>query len=130
MATTQQILIKQGVSHTEIVTVQVLTNNALPFNSSTNPYIPLDFTGYSALLQVRKDYDAPTPVINLTNLNSGISFASGGKLTINVSASVSNTVVFAGAKWEGLYDLTLTNGSTVLNPITGNFVIQRNIARA
>ena len=129
MATvTKNITINQGATYTEIFNFEVLTDPTLPWNSLTNPYIPLNYAGYTARMDIRKTFDDASAVIQLTS-TAGIILGSLGKLTISLTAAQTAAISFKGESVEYVYDLELVNGSTVIRPVQGTVTITRNVTR-
>lgn len=129
MAQIKNIVIDQGSTHIEYLDIKVLTDNTLPFNTVTNPYIPMVFTNYTGQLQVRKTPDNSAPVLNLTSGN-GITLSTNGRVIINISAAQSSSIIFQGDRAVYYYDLLLTNGATSTRVVEGTFTIKRAITHA
>jgi hypothetical protein len=128
MAIQYNIVVDQGSTHQEIFNVNTLTTPTLPYDATTNPYIPLDFTGYTAHLQIRKTVDASSTVLDLTN-SSGLSLGSNGQVTITITAAQSTAVQFPGDRAVYEYDLLLINGSLVTRAVEGTVTFKRAITR-
>lgn len=72
---------------------------------------PINLTGYSARMQVRRTYKADTAMLSLTSPDGGITL--GGALgTISIVASATQTA--AMEPLIGVYDLELVNPSGVV----------------
>jgi len=72
---------------------------------------PVNLTGYTARMQVRKTYASTTAVLSLTTENGGITL--GGALgTIDILASATQTAAIAIK--SGVYDLELVSGGGIV----------------
>lgn len=127
MAVSSNIIIDQGTNHTRIYPIQVLTNPSLPYHVTTNPWIALDLTGYTARMHVRKDYDALTPLISLVSPTDIVLGGANGKVTINFTPSMTDAIRFTGESIDLVFDLELVNGEQVKRPVQGLFTILRNV---
>lgn len=88
---------------------------------------PVNVTGYSARLQVRETYDASEYVVNLTDLNGGITLG-GSAGTINLYINASDTSTFITG--DHVYDLeVIATDSTVTRLIEGRFNITPEVTR-
>ena len=85
--------------------------------------VPVDLTGYTALMHVRREKTDATPVLTLTTADGTITLGgAAGTITLLVSAAVTAAVEVDedGESWA--YDLFLTNTSP--NPDT----VERKLA--
>ena len=65
--------------------------------------VPMDFTGCTARMQVRPEYDSPTVLLDLTTENGGITLGPDGEIRLWVGATQTATI-----NWEGgVYDLEI-----------------------
>lgn len=88
---------------------------------------PVDITGYSARLQVRETYESDEYIVNLTNLNGGITLG-GSAGTIELYISASTTTNFISG--DHVYDLELINPSfEVTRLIEGRFNVTKEVTR-
>lgn len=109
-------------------------NFTCPQGSTFNPTLtwkidnaPVDITGYSARLQVRETHDSDEYIINLTNLNGGITLG-GSAGTIDLYISASDTS--AALPGDHVYDLEMiSSNSTVSRLIEGRFNITPEVTR-
>lgn len=133
MATQKAITVDQGSQYREQFTVEVLTDPLLPYNATTNPYIPLNLTDYEANMMVRTSFDAASPVLSFST--TGISpalviTALTGIITLTIPASVTSAVSFKGEQVDYLYDLEITDvGGVIHRAGEGTFTIRREITR-
>lgn len=98
-AATYDILIEQGA------TFQL----SLVYKDSQSA--PIDISGYTARMQVRRTYDAPTPLLDLTTENGAIVLG-GAAGTLEVSADPDLTRLMPPK--GGVYDLELVAPSGVV----------------
>jgi hypothetical protein len=129
MAQVANIIIDQGSTYNTIFVINTLTTPTLPFNSITNPYIPLSFSGYTAELQVRKDFNTTTSALLTLTDTSGITLGSNGTITVNITANQTSSIPFSDTKLCAYYDLKLTNSSGSTRIVQGTFTINRSISR-
>lgn len=128
------ITVYQGKTYVEQFTCQVLTDPALPYNATTNPWIPLDLTTYDVRMQVRATYDGAA--VKLSALSTGASpkFVkdnSGGIITLTLLPTDTSTIVFTGEQASYVYDIELVHQTygTVLLLSFGAFNINREVTR-
>jgi hypothetical protein len=85
----------------------------------------VNLTGYTAAMQVRESPNSPTAVISLTS-GSGIALGgTAGTIDINIPFTTMGAIP-AG---QFVYDLELTQGSTVSRLIQGNFIVDAEVTR-
>lgn len=87
-----------------------------------------DFTGWTARMEVRPEYDAD-PVLTLTTDNGGITLGADGTISLYASAEQTSGVPHVGHRL--LYDLALQqpNGGDVTRFLRGNVVVVREVTR-
>jgi len=87
---------------------------------------PLNLTGFSARMQVRKQIDAPEVLIELSTDNGRITLeVNTGTVLLDVSAEDT-----AAIHRPGFYDLTLYNPSgEVVRVIEGQFFLRKAVTR-
>lgn len=113
MADKYNITIEKGATYRE--NVQWLDDNGLP----------IDLTGYTARMQIRRTYNA-TILVELTTENSGITITPlTGELDLFISAN--DTGLFSYGSF--IYDLELINGSEVVRLIEGNVEVKENVTK-
>lgn len=84
---------------------------------------PVNITGYTAKLQVRKNYGNPV-ILELTTENGGIALtALTGKIRLIVPASATKTLPVG----KFLYDLLMISGSNVQTLVKGEFHIKDGV---
>jgi hypothetical protein len=88
---------------------------------------PVDISGYSARLQVRETHTATDYVVNLTDLNGGITLG-GSAGTIDLYISADDTANFITG--DHVYDLEVIAGnSAVTRLIEGRFNVTPEVTR-
>lgn len=114
------IVCEQGTTFTRVITLEY------PDPDDPTVFLPWDFTGYTARMQVRRTLDSATAMIELTTENGGIEFTnpSQGELTIEMTASQT-----ADLTSSGVYDLEIITGSEVSRLIQGNFTLNLEVTR-
>ena len=65
--------------------------------------VPMDFTGCSARMQIRPDYDSSTILLELTTENGGITLGPDGEIRLWVGATQTALIDWDG----GVYDLEI-----------------------
>jgi hypothetical protein len=87
---------------------------------------PINLTGYTAAMQIRKTYGAPI-TLSLTS-SSGIAIdALAGKLTITISSTATAALA---APMQGVYDLEVTSGGgQVTRLIEGKVFVTPEVTR-
>lgn len=86
---------------------------------------PIDLTGYSARLQMRKRINDSDTVVSLTD-SSGIELGGDtGTIVITISA----TATAALDPVEGVYDLELETGGIVTRLLSGTYEVLREVTR-
>ena len=108
-------IVEQGATFSQILTLK----------DSSNAVINL--TGYSAgEMDLRENPEAASPIITLTVANGRIALGgSAGTVTLTITAT-DTAALTAG---DGVYDLELTNGSTIYRILEGTYTVRRGISR-
>lgn len=115
------IVCEQGTTFTRIITLEY------PDAEDPTVFLPWNFTGYTARMQIRRTIDSSTVMIALTTENGGISFtnAAQGELTVNMTAAQT-----ADLTSSGVYDLEIVSGSgAVSRLIQGSFTLNPEVTR-
>lgn len=91
-----------------------------------NAGTPIDITGYSARMQIRKTYDS-APVISLTSAVGGGIVLGGvdGTIDITISANTTDDITIL----RGRYDLELELAGVVTRLIQGSVDISREVTK-
>lgn len=86
----------------------------------------IDLSGYTARMQLRRNIDDASAIIELTTSNGRIALGGvAGTVTLTIAAS--DTAALSPV--EGVYDLELVTGDTVEKLLAGTFTIQREVTR-
>lgn len=88
---------------------------------------PMNLTGYTARMHVRKDVDASTTLVELTTENGRIAITPlTGVLTLTLDSTA-----MAGISRSGVYDLEIVQTATgrVTRVIEGQFIVKKNVTR-
>lgn len=109
------ITCEQGATFTRILTWK--DSNGLPVNLS----------GYTARMHVRKDYESQIIVLELTTENGRISIIPNiGRITLSVDDTTTSQLVPSSY----VYDLELVSSSgTVTRLVEGAFVVKPEVTR-
>jgi len=131
MAVIIDLNVDQGTTITDVFQLNVLTHQTLPFNASTNPYIPFDLTGCTFNMMVRPDYDSPVK-LTASSGNGKIVCAAPttGIFSLNLSPADTTGIRFTGDSASYVYDIEVTDQSgNVSRPVQGAFNISREVTR-
>lgn len=86
----------------------------------------VDLSGYTARMQIRRDYDATAVMVELTTSNGRIVLG-GEEGTITLSLDAATT---AGITRAGVYDIELVSpGGQVYRPLRGDVNLRREVTR-
>lgn len=86
---------------------------------------PIDLTGMTARMQLRRQFNSPDALLNMTTENGRISLSgTSGTITLNISAT--DTASLTGS---GVYDLELVNGPVVNRILEGSYSICPEVTR-
>jgi hypothetical protein len=113
-ASTYHITAEQGTDYTATLTYA---------NSSGTP---INITGYSARMQVRRSTGSPDAILTLTNA-SGITLG-GAAGTVAIAISSAALAVVAAGNYQ--YDLELVSGAGIVTKlISGDFTVTGEVTR-
>lgn len=109
------ITIEQGATFRRVLTWQDENETAI------------DLTDYTARMHIREHLASSTPLATLTTENGGIAITAAlGKLTLSLSATVTDTLAVQG----GVYDLEVESPTGVVTRLLqGNIIIERSVTR-
>jgi hypothetical protein len=133
VAAQYDITMDQGTSYVLEGYVQTLTYPTLPYNESTNPYIPFNFAGWAALMEVRDTIAGN--IVRLTSTDANriqLNYPAIGYFTFTMAPS--DTFPWAGFnstspdQYNGVYDITMSQAPNTIKPYTGAFNINRLIS--
>lgn len=89
--------------------------------------VPVDLSGYSSRLQVRKTHYATESIVSLATSGSGITLG-GSAGTIELLISDDVTATFPAGTW--VYDLEVESSSGITDRlIEGNFIVTPEVTR-
>ena len=85
-----------------------------------------DLTGFSARMQIRRDYDATTTMFVASSTNGHISISPlFGEITVDISASETATITR-----DGVYDLEIFDADgLVYKVVKGRFTLDREVTK-
>lgn len=120
LAGTYNITCEQGSTFTRLITVEY------PDPDDPSAFLPWDFDGYTARMQIRRTVDAAVAMIELTTENGGITFTDpeNGQLTIEMTDEQT-----AALETSGVYDLEIINAGEVSKLIKGTFTLLLEVTR-
>jgi hypothetical protein len=114
LAGTYKITCDQGATFERVITVKDSTGS------------PMNLTGYTARMQVRREIESSTTLVELTTQNGRITLG-GAAGTISLSMDAATT---AAIEDEGVYDLEIiSNGGAVHRVLKGRFVLNLEVTR-
>lgn len=89
---------------------------------------PINLTGYTAKLQIRKSANAPEAVVTLDSSNGTIELGgAAGTIVLNMSAAVTDAITLS----NGVYDLELTSPTGfVTRLLFGSVTFVKGVTRA
>lgn len=132
MAIQYDISVPQGTTKVIPFRVTVLTDPTLPFDSITNPFIPLDLTAAAIQCQVRQTYNTKNVILTITDLNGRFvkTDAADGKFEMRLSPSDTAEISFSGYEVSYLYDIEVVFSlANIIRVAQGSFIVNREITR-
>jgi hypothetical protein len=87
---------------------------------------PINLTGFTARMQLRKDYNSAVVDLTLTTGGGGI-VITGATGTIDISVTAAQTEVLDPAFY--VYDLELISGSNISRLIQGQITVAEQVTR-
>lgn len=89
--------------------------------------VPIDLTGYTAKMQARRSYSAPTPIIDLSTSNGGITLnPTAGEINLLLTAAQSAALFV----YSGIYDLDLISpGGDVIRFLQGYLDVSQGVTK-
>ena len=114
LAGTYKITCDQGATFERVITVKDSTGT------------PMNLTGYTARMQVRRETESSEILVELTTENGRISLG-GAAGTITLSMNPATTAAIVD---EGVYDLEIiSNGGAVHRVLKGRFALDLEVTR-
>lgn len=107
------ITIDQGATFSRTITVRNADESLL------------NLTGYTARMQIRREYSSTNVMLSLTTENGKITLG-GAAGTIQLNASAADTTTLTH---DGVYDLELVNGAVVNRLIRGIVRVNPEVTR-
>ncbi len=86
---------------------------------------PVDLTGRTARMQLRRTVDSAEVVHTMTTENGGITLG-GAAGTVTMSIPATTTATFTH---DGVYDLEIVNGSSVDRLVQGGYSVSKEVTR-
>lgn len=113
MTATYNMTIRQGATFTRV------------FTRKDGNGDPIDLTGFTAHLQMRKHVDSATPFVELTSEdNGGITLGgAAGTIALNISAEDTSNIVIN----SGVYDLKLISEDEVIRVLEGSITVSKQV---
>lgn len=99
----------------------------------TDGVTPVDLTGYTAAMNIRKNADAAAPLVTATS--TGVSPRINitpltGEIAVTIPASATTSLPFKGTELECTYDIEITSPTGVISRVLmGDVTISREITR-
>lgn len=117
------ITCQQGSTFSRTITLKYPDPNSPPLDPT---YLPWNFTGYTARMQVRRTVDSSTTIISLTTENGRITLAgNSGIMELNISAADTATITSSG-----VYDIEIISDTGIVSRIMqGNFTLSQEVTR-
>lgn len=86
---------------------------------------PYDWTGCTARMQVRREVDSNSVLVELTTANGRIVLGAEGEITLTMDAATT-----AGITRSGVYDIEVVTASGQVNrPLRGDFILDPEVTR-
>lgn len=87
---------------------------------------PINLTGKTGRMHVRKDVDASSTLIELTTANGRMTFGNNGLIQLSLSAAET-----AALQKSGVYDIEIVDTATgsVSRILKGQFVLDKEVTR-
>ena len=107
------------------LTIEQGATYVLPFVYQDEAGNPINLTGMTARMQLRRQFASDSALLSLTTENGRIAITPlEGKITLSISAT--DTALLTGS---GVYDLELVNGPTVSRLLEGSFDICNEVTK-
>lgn len=134
MAATQNFNIDQGATQIILFTLNTLTDNTLPWDSITNPYIPVNLTGSTIYMMWRKDINDYTPVLTATSAAPDNRFTitnpTGGAFKLTLAPADTTAIFFTDDTIDLVYNIEIVDvASDVTRPLEGTITLSREVVR-
>lgn len=91
---------------------------------------PIDLTGYTARMQVRRKHTSDTTILSLTSAAGDITLGgAAGTIVVVATAAATAAIDTDNKTLSAVYDLELINGSTVTRLLEGSVTITPEVTR-
>jgi hypothetical protein len=118
--------IKFEVIADEEVNITTYQGKTISFVYTYGGSSPIDVTGYTAALYVKRSYSDSSLYTSFTTANSRVSVGgANGQITFSMTAADSAALT---APFVGVYQIELTSGSTVTLGMQGKFVVKPEVS--
>lgn len=84
--------------------------------------LPIDLTGYTAIMQIRWQYGDPAVQLSLTQVSGIVLGGTAGTVTLTITPVQTKNLSTTLFLTRGLYDLFLTDTSGLVTKFAGGFV--------
>lgn len=132
MSLRQDYTFRRGQSIKIVVTVERLTNDLLPYNEISNPYIPVDLTDSTAAMQWRVNADKSVVLTASTGVDGLIVIdqPTTGVINVIIPPAITEALNFRGESIDYGYDLEITDtAGTKTYPLYGTITLDKDYTR-
>jgi len=132
MTQTTNFTFTRGQSIKAIITLERLSNDNLPYNSLTNPYVPVNLTGCTAQMMWRKTVDSSSVILDASTTNGRLTITdpSSGKINLILTPVMTEVLSIKGESIEYGYDLEVIDTSLDKTyPIAGTITLVKDFTR-
>lgn len=104
------------------ITVQAGEDYAEVFALQNDDGTPVNLTGYTARMQVRRTFKAATPALSLTSPAGGLVInGAAGTVTVSVSNSQTAALCVDNDRTQYVYDLEVESGGGLVTKVSKGF---------
>lgn len=132
MSQLQDFNFRRGQSIRVIFSLERLTIDSLPYDATTNPYIPVDLTGSTAAMEWRTTASSPVVVLLASTSNSKLTITdpTSGEINLILVPSDTANLRFKDESVEYGYDLEITDlAGDKTYPFYGTITIDKDYTR-
>ncbi len=132
MAAIQDFSIDQSTTAVINFTINVLDNEDAPWNPDTNPYQPLDLTGFTIEMEARTSYDSPIIVFQFSSTAGDFDLFQPtlGEFSLTILPATTSAFRFAGDSADLVYDILLTDTNGIVTRcFQGTLTVTREVIR-
>jgi hypothetical protein len=92
------------------------------FNLQNDDGSPVNLTGYTARMQVRRTHKATTPALSLTSPDAGLVInGAAGTITVSVSNAQTSALCLDNDRTQYVYDLEIESGAGLVTKVSRGF---------